>query len=204
MFYDLFGDFEMKWQILVLVFCVCVCFSNLDQSSADIVSFKLTGAAGDGLLEGNITPATGEVGTGGIGATGITFNTDNNLIHIDLQWGSDFGYTDLSQSILKMHLHGPTASSGDDAFGELAPLIFAISNSSTFADSSTGGSVSDNFFIDAPDAQALLDGRMYVNVHFSDDDTGVIRGYLQAVPEPGSLFVLGTLGGMLLLRRRKS
>ncbi|MGY8748409.1 MAG: PEP-CTERM sorting domain-containing protein [Pirellulales bacterium] len=42
-----------------------------------------------------------------------------------------------------------------------------------------------------------------MNVHLSDTDTGVIRGYLQAVPEPGSITALALVSGLTILRRRR-
>ena len=56
-----------------------------DFVSADIVKFIATGSAGDGLLAGNIAPPTSELGTGGIGATGITFDTVEGIFHVDLK-----------------------------------------------------------------------------------------------------------------------
>lgn len=172
-------------------------------SLGDIVHFVPTGAAGDGLLEGNINPPTGEAGTGGIGATGIFFNTDNNLLHVHVEWGSQNGYTDLSEDVQRLHLHGPTSNGYSDAYGQTAPLLITLSNSGSFNPSRTGGSVNDNYLIDNADVDALLSGRTYINVHLSEADTGVIRGYLTPVPEPGSISVLCGLGSWLLLRRRR-
>ena len=190
---------------LHVLFCLLafVILANEQRLSADIVSFIATGSAGEGLLEGNIDPATGELGTGGIGLTGVTFDTVNELLHVDLKWGSANGYVDLSADVFKLHLHGPTPSSGTDAFGEVAPLLITLSGSSSFNPSRTSGGLNDNFVVDPADVQALLDGRMYFNVHLSDTDTGIIRGYLQPVPEPGSLMVLGVLAGLGVIRRRR-
>lgn len=193
----------MKWYVLVFAAMVALVWTE-QRSSADIVNFIATGAAGEGLLEGNINPPTGEVGTGGIGSTGISFDTESNIIHIDVEWGSGNGFVDLSADVFKLHLHGPTPSSGTDAWGEVAPLLLTLSSSFTFDGSRTNGGVNDNFILDASDAQALLDGRMYINVHLSDSDTGIIRGYLQAVPEPGSMIVLGALAGLTALRRKRT
>lgn len=49
--------------------------------------------------------------------------------------------------------------------------------------------------------QGMLDGRAYVNVHTSFAPGGEIRGFL-AVPEPGTLALLGVGVGALLSRRR--
>lgn len=174
-----------------------------DFASADIVKFIATGSAGDGLLAGNIAPPTSELGTGGIGATGITYDTVEGLFHVDLKWGSDNGFIDLSSDVLKLHLHGPTADAGNDAFGQTAPLLVNMTTNGSFNASRTSGGINGNFFLDSAGADALLAGRTYINVHLSDTDTGVIRGYLQAVPEPGSLAALAFVSGLTILRRRR-
>ncbi|MEL7500109.1 MAG: CHRD domain-containing protein [Planctomycetota bacterium] len=172
-------------------------------ADADVITFVVTGAAGEGLLEGNIDPPTGELGTGGVGSTGLIYDTNTNLLHVDLVWGSGNGFIDLSQDVDRLHLHGPTDGSGVDAFGQTAPLAITLSNSSTFDASRTNGGVNDNFFISQGDEQALLDGRFYINVHLSDTDTGIIRGYMIAVPEPaGGFCLLLSIAGFACQRRR--
>jgi len=174
-----------------------------DFVTADIVKFIATGSAGDGLLAGNIAPPTSELGTGGIGATGITFDTVEGIFHVDLKWGSGNGYVDLSSDVLKLHLHGPTPDAGNDAFGQTAPLLVNMTTNGSFNASRTSGGINGNFFLDSAGSEALLAGRTYINVHLSDTDTGVIRGYLQAVPEPGSLAALAFVSGLTILRRRR-
>ena len=174
------------------------------ESTADIVEFIVTGAAGEGLLEGNIDPATGEPGTGGIGSTGIWFNTNTNILHIDVEWGSANGYTDLSADVFKLHLHGPTPGSGTDAFGQTADLLLTLSQSASFDGSASSGGVNDNWLLDAPEVPYLLKGRTYINVHLSDSDTGVIRGYVLPVPEPSSMILLGLATAGLATRRKRN
>ena len=190
---------------IILTFGLILCSPWASTSHADIINFIATGTAGVGLLEGNIDPPTGEVGTGGIGSTGITYDTDTNLLHVHVEWGSANGYTDLSDDVLMLHLHGPTEGAGTDAFGQRAPLVINLGNSNSFDASRTSGGVNDNYFLDEADEQGLLDGRYYVNVHLSDTDTGVIRGYLlAAVPEPGVVVpTLLTLAGLATKRRRR-
>lgn len=158
---------------------------SAEEVRADIVRFMLTGSAGSGLLSGNINPDPGEQGTGGIGATGITFNTANNLLHVDVEWGSANGYTDLSQDVMMLHLHGPTPGAGVDGFGQVGPMMVVLSNANGFNGSASSGGISANYFLDNTQATVLLENRAYINVHLSDTDTGRMRGYLMAVPEPG-------------------
>ncbi|MGY8748410.1 MAG: hypothetical protein ACKVHR_10190 [Pirellulales bacterium] len=82
-----------KITIAVVVALWAIC--PPDFVSADIVKFIATGTAGDGLLAGNFAPPTSELGTGGIGATGITYDTVEGIFHVDLKWGSVNGVTDL-------------------------------------------------------------------------------------------------------------
>ncbi len=182
----------MKFQLPLFILITALLLGSVwaGDSSADIVRFRATGSEGDGLLDGNISPPTGESGTGGIGSTGITFNTNTGILHVDVHWGSDNGFVDLSADVFKLHLHGPTPDAGINAFGQTAPLLITLSASGSLDPSRTGGGVNDNFFVDTGDRQALLDGRTYINVHLSDTDTGVIRGYLLAVPEPSSVSLL--------------
>jgi hypothetical protein len=157
----------MKYQFFLIVLAVLFLASE-QRSSADIIDFIVTGTAGEGLLEGNIAPPTGQPGTGGIGSSGINYDTESELLHIDVQWGSANGYVDLTADVILLHLHGPTPSSGTDAFGEVAPVLITLSNDSSFNGSSSAGGVNGNFAVGGTDAQALIDGRMYINVHLTN------------------------------------
>lgn len=194
----------MKLPLMVVVGLIAFVATE-SKSAADIVEFTATGAAGEGLLEGNIDPATGEPGTGGIGSTGILFNTNTNILHIHVEWGSANGYTDLSADVFKLHLHGPTPDAGTAAFGQTAPLLLTLSQSSTFDGSASSGGVNDNWLLDAGDVPYLLDGRTYINVHLSDSDSGVIRGYVLPVPEPSSMVPLlfAAMAGLAARRQKR-
>lgn len=187
----------------ILLGCLGV-FLVIPSAQADLIPFILTGSAGNGLLEGNINPPTGEVGTGGVGSGGIIYNSNTNILSVHVEWGSANGYTDLSSAVVALHLHGPTPSSGDAAFGETAPLIEVLSNSTSFNSSASGGGVNGNFFINTVHVQPLLEGRTYINVHLAPGDGGAIRGYMRAVPEPGCLLPLFMFSAIAAQRRRRS
>ena len=55
----------MRLQLACLTILIgfIVATATQQNCSADIIEFIVTGAAGDGLLEGNIDPPTGEAGT---------------------------------------------------------------------------------------------------------------------------------------------
>lgn len=171
----------------------------------EIVNLRLTGNGGNGLLESNVTPGTGSAGEGGIGMTGITLNTETNILHVDVNWGTGNGFGgDLTGLVTLLHLHGPTPSNSPDSFSETGPLLVVLSNSLSFNESGINGGVSDDFFINTSDIQAILDGRTYINVHTDLFEFGEIRGYLVvAVPEPSGLGLVLVASAFVGLRRRR-
>ena len=194
----------MKRLVAGLVLAVCCSYLS-GAVTADIVDFRLTGNGGDGLLDTNVTPPTGSAGEGGIGLSGITLDTDNNILHVDIDWGTANGYAgDLTGPVTKLHLHGPTPANAPDSFSQTGPLMVTLSSSLSFNSSGINGGVNDDFFINSSDMQAILDGRTYINVHTDAFEFGEIRGYLvAAVPEPGTTGLV--LAGAIFvgLRRRR-
>lgn len=186
---------------LVLVIACPTSFTSADQ-----VEFFLTGAAGDGLLPGNIDPPTSSTGSGGIGSLGIFLDTDSNIISIDIAWGSENGFSDLTGEATLLHLHGPTASLPPFNFGETnMNLIINLGNSLNFNSSASGGGLIDQFFLSNQEEEYLLSGRTYINVHTSMYPMGEIRGYLlpvNAIPEPGTATLVALSLITLLLNRR--
>ena len=87
---------------------ILLLFAPLHSTDAAIVSFELTGNAGTGLLPGNENPPNAG-GTGGLGAGGITYDTDTNILSVDIAWGSVNGFTDLTSDVSASHIHGFTA-----------------------------------------------------------------------------------------------
>jgi hypothetical protein len=175
--------------------------------AADQVEFQLTGNAGNGLLPGNVTPPTASTGSGGI-LTNILFDLDTSLLYIDIGWGSENGFSDLTGEITMLHLHGPTPDPAPLSFSETGDLLINLALSLSFNSSPSGGGIDDFFFINNSDVQALLEGRFYINVHTAMYTMGEIRGYLvpvsSPVPEPGSvaMFACLTLSAATVRRRR--
>lgn len=174
-------------------------------ASAEIVQLHLTGNGGDGLLSANVTPPTGSAGEGGMGISGITLDTDINILHIDIQWGTGNGYSgDLTGLVTKLHLHGPTPDGAPDSFSQTGPLMVNLGNSLSFNSSAINGGLNDDFFINTSDIDAVLNGRTYINVHTDAFEFGEIRGYLvRTVPEPGSAVAISVLAMLAGLRRRR-
>jgi hypothetical protein len=194
----------MKRLLSALVVCLIVAASS--PLSADIIELNLTGTAGEGLLPGNVTPPTSSSGSGGEGAIGLLFDTESFDLTVDIEWGSENGYTDLTGVVTLLHLHGPTASAAPDSFTEVTTNILVNMTTNLTDNSVTGGSLSEVYFINPGDVSALLLGQTYINVHTEMYDMGEIRGYIVpagSVPEPGTIGVLGLLTIVLLSRRRR-
>ena len=190
---------------VVVGLAVCSFILSSNTARADLIEFFVTGAQGDGLLPGNIDPPTSSTGSGGIGATGIIFDTDTNILSVDVEWGSENGYSDLTGAVTLLHWHGPTADAPPDNFGQVNPqILINLGNSLQFDSSSTGGSLVDTFFLSNDQEEYLLSGRTYINVHTAAYPMGEIRGYLlptSAIPEPSSFVVLSAT--LLLMRRNR-
>lgn len=177
-------------------------------SKADVVEFFATGAQGVGLLPGNIDPVTGSNGSGDIGESGLWFDTDTNILHVDIEWGSENGFSDLTGEIILLHLHGPTPSLAPDNFGEVnTDILVNLGNSFNFDSSATGGGLIDQFFLSNTEADYLLSGRTYINVHTDLYPAGEIRGYLlpvgSGIPEPASATLIGLIALMTCRYRRR-
>lgn len=195
---------NMKTKSLFIC-CVMVLFCGFVHG--DQIQFYLTGAQGDGLLPGNIDPPTSSTGSGDTGPTGIVYDTDSNILSIDILWGSENGYSDLTGEVTLLHLHGPTPSLPPANFGEVNPnIIVNLGNSLNFESSATGGGLDDDFFLSNQQEEWLLEGRTYINVHTAMYDTGELRGYVLpvgfAIPEPSSAIGFGLI--LLATGRKRS
>ena len=171
--------------------------------------FVLQGTDGFGLLPGNENPAaTG--GTGGLtaGGQGIFFDSDTNMLTIDVSWGSLRGFSDLTGDVTVMHIHqgstNGTATTFDDSG---APFINLHTGGAGIFDGSANNGFYTNTFLfnDADRIDALNAGELYINVHTSANTGGEIRGNIVAasVPEPGSLALLGLSGAAIAMVRRR-
>ena len=196
----------MKLTSLLLSFVIItqlVCTHSIGEE----VQFFVTGAQGDGLLPGNIDPPTSSNGSGGLGSAGIVFDTDSNTLSIDILWGSENGFTDLTGEIILLHLHGPTPSLPPDNFGEVNPdIIVNLGSSLNFNSSPTNGGLTDEYFLSNEEAEWLLAGRTYINVHTDLYEFGEIRGYVlpvNAIPEPATAGLFGLASLVAVSRRRR-
>lgn len=168
-------------------------------AQAATIVFLLDGNAGLGLLPGNEVPAvTG--GSGGI-LGGISFDTDTNLLTIDIGWGSGNGFSDLSGPALLAHIHGPTLDPAPASYSQTAGTLYDLHTMLGWNPLPANGGFDGVVAISPAHVAALLNGQTYINVHTLANPNGEIRGQLVAVPEP-STFGLVALGLALVARRR--
>jgi len=189
-----------------LFFSLALSFVSVASVKGDLVEMLLIGNAGQGLLPGNVNPPTDSTGSGGIGPEGIIFDTATNLLHINIFWGSENGFSDLSGEVTALHLHGPVDLPPGGWSQESNNLIINLGNSLNFDDSPSSGGLTDIYFFSNEEAGWLLDGRTYINVHTHQYELGEIRGYLiraDAVPEPaGASIVMCAIIAFFRIRRR--
>ena len=182
-------------------------FAPLHYSNAAIVSFILDGNAGLGLLPGNENPPPIDGGTGGLGIGGITYDTDTNVLSIDIVWGSVNGFTDLTSDVSASHIHGFTAPA-PAGFSENAGVLYPLHTLPGFDTSATSGGFTGTVGIQEIHEAGLLAGQTYINVHTPINGPGEVRGQLvvNPVPVPAAVWLFGS--GLICLfglaRRKQS
>lgn len=193
----------MKIKLLSILLALAATSAN-----AAIISYDLMGLGGSGLLGTNERPSPIAIaGTGGELGAGITFDTDTNVLTINIGWGSANGYTDLTSNVSNAHIHGPVAGTTLTDFMTNAagvPSGFGIFASVPAVTSPSAGVISVTRTFTATQATQLAEGRFYINIHTVNNGGGEIRANLVPVPEPGvSALALSCLGLALASRRRK-
>ncbi|GJM19851.1 MAG: CHRD domain-containing protein [Phycisphaeraceae bacterium] len=155
--------------------CVLALVAGVGQ--AEIVAFE---AYLDGLQEvgPNASPGTGY-------ATG-TLDTVTFEVNLSGTFQDLIGTTTVS------HIHGLAP------VGVNAGVILGL----TIDGGVTDGSFTGAGTLTAAQAQGLLDGLTYINVHTTTFAGGEIRGQIFVVPAPAGAALLG-LGGLVLARRRR-
>jgi hypothetical protein len=101
-------------------------------------------------------------------------------------------YSGLSGNSTAAHIHGPGAPGAD------APVLFPLQGG-TFG--STSGSFNGSVPLNQSQIDQLNSGLWYVNIHSANFPVGEIRGQVTAVPEPGTVALIGVAGGLMLALR---
>ena len=148
----------------------------------------------------------------GTGFAEVTFDADLHTMRVEVT------FTDLIGTTTAAHIHvlvpplttGPVATTVPSFAG--FPLgvtsgTFDLTLDMTLASSYRAGFITDNGGTVASAEAALLAGLLagnaYFNIHTTFAPGGEIRGFLQAVPEPGTLGLLAAgLAGLLVAARR--
>lgn len=174
-------------------------------SHAAIVHFGLDGKAGQGLLPTNVNNSVnGSPGSGGLDVGGITLDTDNHVILINIAWGSANGYADLTGDAIASHIHLPTLDPAPDGFLQNAGVGVTLHSLPGFdAGASNGGFHGAIGNLTSDQINALLEERAYINVHTALNPAGEIRGHLVIIPEPATASLLLPTGLLTLLKRRR-
>ena len=166
---------------------------------ATALEFDLDGNAGAGLLGGNENHAVVLPGSGGEIGAGILYDTDTNVLTLDIGWGSGNGFTDLSGDALAGHIHGPT-SSAPGGYSEDAGVLVTLSALPGWDASASSGGFSGTVVLTDTQEGYLLANQLYINVHTLLNSNGEIRG--QLVPEPSTGLLVGLGLAWVGARRR--
>ncbi|TWU58797.1 CHRD domain protein [Rubripirellula tenax] len=175
-------------------------------ATAATVNYDVVGVAGFGLLPGNERPnPAASPGSGGeIGATGIQFDDVAKTLLINVGWGSQQGFTDLSGPITAGHIH--SAGTGGGINGAGGVLINIGSGGGILDNSASNGIVNFTTRAFTPAEETLLaNGDLYLNFHSASFGGGEIRGNLvvSAVPEPGTLAAMSLIATAVFVRYRR-
>lgn len=160
------------------LFTLCVCLLLPASLSAATLIFNVT-----------LDSSTNGTGSPGTGTAVVTLDDVTGAFNIS---GSFSGLNGTSNNA---HVHGLTASAGTGTAGVLTGL--------TFDAGVTAGNFSGSATLNPTEIAGVVAGRSYINIHSTTNGGGEIRGFLlNPVPEP-SVALLGGLGLIGLLRRRR-
>ena len=145
---------------------------------AEVLQFALSPAGtspATGLSPANeVPPATG-TGSGDEIFSGISYDTETNVLSFALGYGSFADFTNLTGPATSAHIHGPAPATGT------APPIhdfFAASQHLFAPTPANGGVIVGSATLSAANETNLLNGQLYINIHTTANPNGEIRGQL--------------------------
>ena len=145
---------------------------------AEILQIDLSPAgtsAAVGLSPANEVPAATGTGSGGEILSGITFDTDTNVLSVALGYGSFAGFSNLTGLATAAHIHGPAAVTAT------APPIhdfFTLGQHLPAPVPLNGGVIIGSATLSAANETNLLNGQLYINIHTVANAGGEIRAQL--------------------------
>lgn len=154
-----------------------VLLAALTSSPAAIVQFDLSPpgtSPGEGLNPANENPPTTSTGSGNEIFTGISYDTESNLLAFAMGYGSFAGFDDLTGPATGLHIHGPAITISN------APVLFNLAPAHLPAapDPAKGGVIVGTATLTEEQETNLLAGLYYVNIHTAQNPGGEIRGQL--------------------------
>ena len=168
---------------------------------ADIVEFSLQGAVDGGITAANepSDPAT-DLGNGSGDLLSVSsYDTDTNVLSLNVGWGSGNGFTDLTSNASLVNLHFVADGVPPDVFSQSGDDFLTLD-----VDQSPSSGGFEGFLNITEERETdLLEGRVYLHIHTDVNSGGEARGYFvaTAVPEPSSVALLGLMAFGLAVRR---
>jgi hypothetical protein len=170
----------MRSVFCALALASAIVWTGQPVSGATLFAANLTGSQ---EVPAVVTPGTG-FGT-------VLLNDAQTMITVDET------FANLTTPATASHIHDSTGGPGTSG-----PIVFPF----TGVPAATSGSIPEQTFaITSAQVTDLFAGKLYFNVHTSVNPSGEIRGFINQVPEPSTMFMLGAgLAGLAFYARKRS
>lgn len=173
-------------------------------AQATVFQFNLIGTGGPGLLASN-QPGDGLGGSGGEleSLGGITYDDVTMALMLNVGWGSDNGFTDLTSTLISAGIFGPMMID-DDGFSVITGRLFSLTATTTLASGGQVLAASNPITLTIPQQADLYSGLYFLRLATVNNEAGETQGSLVMVPETSSS-LLGLVSlSLLTLRRRRA